>query len=70
LIFDAGGDKYGLGSAKGFIAGLGAGAMEATFVTTPQVRPHCMLYLLSDSVRTWLGQLFDASWCVALTGDD
>ncbi|CAM9332513.1 unnamed protein product [Choristocarpus tenellus] len=31
-----GGDKYGLGKGKGFIAGLGAGAMEATFVTTAQ----------------------------------
>lgn len=29
-------DKYGLGQAKGFIAGLGAGTMEAIFVTTPQ----------------------------------
>jgi hypothetical protein len=29
-------DKYGLGSARGFVAGLGAGAMEAAFVTTPQ----------------------------------
>ncbi|CAM9273224.1 unnamed protein product [Discosporangium mesarthrocarpum] len=31
-----GGDKFGLGSMKGFVAGLGAGAAEATFVTTPQ----------------------------------
>ena len=31
-----GGDKYGLGQAKGFLAGLGAGTMEAIFVTTPQ----------------------------------
>lgn len=31
-----GGDKFGLGQAKGFLAGLGAGTMEAIFVTTPQ----------------------------------
>ncbi|CAM9113322.1 unnamed protein product, partial [Ectocarpus sp. 6 AP-2014] len=31
-----GGDKYGLGAAKGFVAGLGAGAAEATLVTTAQ----------------------------------
>eukprot|EP00903_Cladosiphon_okamuranus_P021481 g19747.t1 len=31
-----GGDKYGLGPAKGFVAGLGAGAAEATLVTTAQ----------------------------------
>lgn len=36
LTDEKGGDKYGLGAAKGFIAGLGAGALEATFVTTPQ----------------------------------
>lgn len=37
LLTDSkGGDKYGLGQAKGFVAGLGAGAMEAIFVTTPQ----------------------------------
>ena len=29
-------DKFGLGGAKGFVAGLGAGTMEAIFVTTPQ----------------------------------
>ncbi|CAM9727523.1 unnamed protein product [Hapterophycus canaliculatus] len=29
-------DKYGLGAAKGFVAGLGAGATEATLVTTAQ----------------------------------
>ena len=29
-------DKFHLGKAKGFIAGLGAGTMEAIFVTTPQ----------------------------------
>mmetsp|Transcript_59104 Transcript_59104/g.163556 ORF Transcript_59104/g.163556 Transcript_59104/m.163556 type:complete len:341 (+) Transcript_59104:145-1167(+) len=37
LLTDAdGGDKYGLGGAKGFVAGLGAGAAEAVLVTTPQ----------------------------------
>ena len=29
-------DIYGLGRLKGFVAGLGAGTMEAIFVTTPQ----------------------------------
>jgi len=29
-------DKYNLGAGKGFVAGLGAGTMEAIFVTTPQ----------------------------------
>lgn len=34
LLSDSkGGDKYGLGQAKGFLAGLGAGTMEAIFVT-------------------------------------
>jgi solute carrier family 25 citrate transporter 1 len=36
LTDEKGGDKYGLGQAKGFLAGLGAGTMEAIFVTTPQ----------------------------------
>ncbi|CAM9970597.1 unnamed protein product, partial [Laminaria digitata] len=31
-----GSDKYGLGPMKGFVAGLGAGAAEATLVTTAQ----------------------------------
>ena len=29
-------DKFNLGNAKGFVAGLGAGTAEAIFVTTPQ----------------------------------
>lgn len=34
LLSDSkGADKYGLGQAKGFLAGLGAGTMEAIFVT-------------------------------------
>ena len=36
LVDQDGRDKYGLGKAKGFVAGLGAGTMEAIFVTTPQ----------------------------------
>jgi len=36
LTGPSGEDKYGLGKAKGFVAGLGAGTMEAIFVTTPQ----------------------------------
>jgi len=36
LVDKDGKDKYGLGNAKGFIAGLGAGTLEAIFVTTPQ----------------------------------
>jgi len=36
LVDQEGRDKYGLGKAKGFVAGLGAGTMEAIFVTTPQ----------------------------------
>ena len=33
LTDEKGGDKYGLGQARGFFAGLGAGALEAIFVT-------------------------------------
>mmetsp|Transcript_22273 Transcript_22273/g.31133 ORF Transcript_22273/g.31133 Transcript_22273/m.31133 type:complete len:292 (+) Transcript_22273:149-1024(+) len=36
LVDEQGKDKFGLGKAKGFVAGLGAGTMEAIFVTTPQ----------------------------------
>lgn len=37
LLSDAnGGDRFGLGSAKGFVAGLCAGTAEAILVTTPQ----------------------------------
>lgn len=43
-------DKFNLGSAKGFIAGLGAGTMEAIFVTTPQ--ETIKVRLINDSFRT------------------
>ncbi len=43
-------DKYGLGSAQGFIAGLGAGTMEAIFVTTPQ--ETIKVRLINDAFRT------------------
>lgn len=43
-------DKFGLGSAKGFVAGLGAGTMEAVFVTTPQ--ETIKVRLINDSFRT------------------
>lgn len=46
----AGGDRFGLGSAKGFVAGLGAGAMEATFVTTPQ--ETIKIKLIDDQFRS------------------
>lgn len=42
-------DKYNLGSMKGFLAGLGAGAMEATFVTTPQ--ETIKVRLINDAFR-------------------
>lgn len=45
-----GDDKYGLGKAKGFIAGLGAGTMEAIFVTTPQ--ETIKIRLINDAFRT------------------
>lgn len=43
-------DKYGLGGAKGFVAGLGAGTMEAIFVTTPQ--ETIKVRLINDAFRT------------------
>ena len=43
-------DKYGLGPAQGFVAGLGAGTMEAIFVTTPQ--ETIKVRLINDSFRT------------------
>jgi solute carrier family 25 (mitochondrial citrate transporter), member 1 len=43
-------DIYSLGQAKGFIAGLGAGAMEAIFVTTPQ--ETIKVQLVNDAFRT------------------
>jgi len=42
-------DKYNLGSMKGFLAGLGAGAMEAMFVTTPQ--ETIKVRLINDAFR-------------------
>jgi hypothetical protein len=42
--------RFGLGSAKGFVAGLGAGAMEATFVTTPQ--ETIKIKLIDDQFRS------------------
>jgi len=43
-------DRYGLGVAKGFIAGLGAGTLEAIFVTTPQ--ETIKVRLIDDAFRT------------------
>uniref|UniRef100_A0A7S1VIB4 Uncharacterized protein n=1 Tax=Grammatophora oceanica TaxID=210454 RepID=A0A7S1VIB4_9STRA len=43
-------DIYGLGKAKGFVAGLGAGTMEAVFVTTPQ--ETIKVRLINDAFRT------------------
>lgn len=43
-------DKFHLGRAKGFIAGLGAGTMEAIFVTTPQ--ETIKVRLINDAFRT------------------
>jgi solute carrier family 25 citrate transporter 1 len=43
-------DTYGLGGAKGFVAGLGAGTMEAIFVTTPQ--ETIKVRLINDAFRT------------------
>lgn len=43
-------DKFQLGAAKGFIAGLGAGTMEAIFVTTPQ--ETIKIRLINDAFRT------------------
>lgn len=45
-----GSDIYGLGKAKGFVAGLGAGTMEAIFVTTPQ--ETIKVRLINDAFRT------------------
>jgi len=45
-----GNDKYNLGKAKGFIAGLGAGTLEAIFVTTPQ--ETIKVRLINDAFRT------------------
>jgi hypothetical protein len=42
-------DKYNLGSMKGFVAGLGAGTMEAIFVTTPQ--ETIKVRLINDAFR-------------------
>jgi len=43
-------DMFHLGSAKGFIAGLGAGTAEAIFVTTPQ--ETIKVRLINDAFRT------------------
>lgn len=45
-----GSDKYGLGKMKGFVAGLGAGTLEAIFVTTPQ--ETIKVRLIDDAFRT------------------
>lgn len=50
LTGPGGSDKYGLGKAKGFIAGLGAGTLEACFVTTPQ--ETIKVRLIDDAFRT------------------
>lgn len=44
-----GSDIYNLGKMKGFIAGLGAGTMEAIFVTTPQ--ETIKVRLIDDAFR-------------------
>uniref|UniRef100_A0A7S1B996 Uncharacterized protein n=1 Tax=Corethron hystrix TaxID=216773 RepID=A0A7S1B996_9STRA len=44
------GDRFGLGKAKGFVAGLGAGTMEAIFITTPQ--ETIKVRLINDAFRT------------------
>jgi solute carrier family 25 (mitochondrial citrate transporter), member 1 len=43
-------DKFNLGQGKGFVAGLGAGTMEAIFVTTPQ--ETIKVRLVNDAFRT------------------
>jgi len=43
-------DKFNLGRAKGFVAGLGAGTLEAIFVTTPQ--ETIKVRLINDAFRT------------------
>lgn len=50
LSTEVGGDKYGLGKAKGFVAGLAAGTLEAIFVTTPQ--ETIKVRLINDAFRT------------------
>lgn len=50
LTTSDGQDKFGLGRAKGFVAGLGAGTMEACFVTTPQ--ETIKVRLINDAFRT------------------
>lgn len=51
LLMDKdGNDKYNLGKAKGFVAGLGAGTLEAIFVTTPQ--ETIKVRLINDAFRT------------------
>lgn len=50
LTGPGGEDKFGLGKAKGFVAGLGAGTMEACFVTTPQ--ETIKVRLINDAFRT------------------
>ena len=49
LSDEKGGDKYGLGSGKGFLAGLGAGALEAVFVTVSALlSPHMISFSTSN----------------------
>jgi len=43
-------DRFHLGKAKGFVAGLGAGTMEALIVTTPQ--ETIKVRLINDAFRT------------------
>lgn len=43
-------DRFRLGGAQGFVAGLGAGTMEAIFVTTPQ--ETIKVRLINDAFRT------------------
>ncbi len=50
LMDKDGNDKYNLGKAKGFIAGLGAGTLEAIMVTTPQ--ETIKVRLINDAFRT------------------
>jgi solute carrier family 25 (mitochondrial citrate transporter), member 1 len=47
---DGNGDPFHLGSAQGFVAGLGAGTCEALFVTTPQ--ETIKVRLIHDAFRT------------------
>jgi solute carrier family 25 citrate transporter 1 len=50
LKTEDGRDKYGLGAAQGFVAGLAAGTLEAIFVTTPQ--ETIKVRLINDAFRT------------------